>query len=79
MLKKKDLNIGTLALPPRIKETLQKKKSLMALDDVCSSQQIAVLAGEDCLLGSGSRIILTSREISKYLNLDVPKYTRLRN
>jgi hypothetical protein len=51
----------------------------MALDDVCSSQQIAVLAGEDCLLGSGSRIILTSREISKYLNLDVPKYTRLRN
>ncbi|KAJ6929152.1 hypothetical protein NC652_013121 [Populus alba x Populus x berolinensis] len=51
----------------------------MALDDVCSSQQIAVLAGEDCLLGSGSRTILTSREISKYLNLDVSLVKELEN
>ncbi|KAG6775294.1 hypothetical protein POTOM_018738 [Populus tomentosa] len=51
----------------------------MALDDVCSSQQIAVLAGEDCLLGSGSRTILTSREINKYLNLDVSLVKELEN
>jgi len=48
---------------PIIKRRLCKKKILLILDDVDNLEQLKVLAGELDWFGSGSRIIITTRDI----------------
>ncbi|XP_045787524.1 disease resistance protein RUN1-like [Trifolium pratense] len=45
-----------------IKKRLQKKKVLLVLDDVDKAKQIQVLAGGQDWFGSGSKIIITTRD-----------------
>ena len=45
-----------------IKNRLHNKKILLVLDDVNELDQLAKLAGEHCWFGSGSRIMITTRD-----------------
>ncbi|KAM4075778.1 hypothetical protein ACJW30_12G014100 [Castanea mollissima] len=60
-LKVQDVDKGVLM----IKNRLRNKKILLVLDDVNELDQLKKLVGERCWFGSGSRIMITTRD--KYL------------
>ncbi|KAK7261699.1 hypothetical protein RIF29_28016 [Crotalaria pallida] len=63
LLKENDLYIGTPnGVPPYVKRRLLRKKVLVVLDDVNDSEQLENLVGELDWFGSGSRIIVTTRD-----------------
>ena len=45
-----------------IKNRLHNKKILLVLDDVTELDQLKKLAGENCWFGSGSRVMITTRD-----------------
>ncbi|XP_050273670.1 disease resistance protein RUN1-like isoform X2 [Quercus robur] len=45
-----------------IKSRLRNKKILLVLDDVTELDQLKKLAGENCWFGSGSRVMITTRD-----------------
>ncbi|BAU02009.1 TMV resistance protein [Vigna angularis] len=57
-IKVRDINRGI----PLIKRRLERKKVLLVLDDVDKIEQLKVLAGECDWFGSGSIIIITTRD-----------------
>ncbi|KAB2602551.1 TMV resistance protein N-like [Pyrus ussuriensis x Pyrus communis] len=58
ILKKKDLSRGSTF----VRESLSRTKVLIVLDDVSDSMQMDHLAGKRLQYGTGSRIIITSRD-----------------
>ncbi|KAK7260018.1 hypothetical protein RIF29_25720 [Crotalaria pallida] len=59
----KDLKIDTAnGLPKYVEERLGRMKVLIVLDDVNDSNQLEILVGDHDRFGSGSRIIITSRD-----------------
>ena len=56
-LKVHDVHDGVLM----IKNRLHNKKILLVLDDVTELDQLEKLAGENCWFGSGSRVMITTR------------------
>ncbi|XP_050141840.1 TMV resistance protein N-like isoform X3 [Malus sylvestris] len=60
IFKEEDLSIGSTAVRIRLSRT----KVLVVLDDVSSSMQMERLAGDRLRYGTGSRIIITSRDRS---------------
>ena len=67
-LLKKLLMLNNLILPgvvdgvQMMKNRLRNKKILLVLDDVTELDQLEKLAGENCWFGSGSRVIITTRD-----------------
>ena len=45
-----------------MKDRLRNKKILLVLDDITELDQLEKLAGKNCLFGSGSRVIITTRD-----------------
>ena len=45
-----------------MKNRLHNKKILLVLDDITKLDQLEMLAGKNCLFGSGSRVIITTRD-----------------
>lgn len=63
LLKEHDLHIGTPnGLPPYIRRRLLRKRVLVVLDDISDSDQLENLVGALDCFGSGSRIIITTRD-----------------
>ncbi|KAK7383283.1 hypothetical protein VNO78_28957 [Psophocarpus tetragonolobus] len=63
LLKENDLHIGTPnGVPPYVKRRLVRKKVLVVLDDINDSEQLENLVGALDWFGSGSRIIVTTRD-----------------
>lgn len=63
LLKENDLQIGTPnGVPPYVKRRLIRKKVLVVLDDINDSEQLENLVGALDWFGSGSRIIVTTRD-----------------
>lgn len=63
LLKENDLYIGTPnGVPPYIKRRLLRKRVLVVLDDITDSEQLENLVGALDWFGSGSRIIVTTRD-----------------
>ncbi|TQD89200.1 hypothetical protein C1H46_025245 [Malus baccata] len=58
ILKEEDLSIGSTF----VRESLSRTKVLIVLDDVSDSMQMEHLAGKRLQYGTGSRIIITSRD-----------------
>ncbi|XP_048422100.1 disease resistance protein RPV1 isoform X2 [Pyrus x bretschneideri] len=58
ILKEEDLSMGSTSVRKRLSRT----KVLIVLDDVSSSMQIERLAGDRLRYGTGSRIIITTRD-----------------
>ncbi|XP_050254549.1 TMV resistance protein N-like isoform X1 [Quercus robur] len=54
-----------------IKNRLHNKKILLVLDDVNEGDQLKKLAGEHCWFGSGSRIMITTRDRHLLVNHEV--------
>ncbi|XP_050253756.1 disease resistance protein RPV1-like [Quercus robur] len=54
-----------------IKNRLHNKKILLVLDDVTELDQLKKLAGEHCWFGSGSRIMITTRDRHLLVNHEV--------
>ncbi|AES65521.2 TMV resistance protein N isoform X1 [Medicago truncatula] len=75
ILCEKDIRVGNVSRGISIiKRRLQRKKVLLVLDDVDKAKQIQVLAGGHYWFGSGSKIIITTRDkhllaIHEILNL----------
>ncbi|CAL0329618.1 unnamed protein product [Lupinus luteus] len=64
-----DIKLGDVSQGiPIIKRRLNQKKVLLVLDDVDKLQQLQALAGRSDWLGSGSRVIITTRD--KHLLLE---------
>lgn len=69
VLEEKNLNIGMRSVLPRfILNRLRRKKILFVLDDVSNVEQLTTLAGDHTWFGSGSRIIITSRDKQVLIN-----------
>nr|KYP58388.1 Putative disease resistance protein At4g11170 family [Cajanus cajan] len=63
LLKENDLHIGTPnGVPPYVKRRLVRKKVFVVLDDISDSEQLENLVGALDWFGSGSRIIVTTRD-----------------
>ncbi|XP_028802438.1 disease resistance-like protein DSC1 [Neltuma alba] len=63
LLKENDLHIGTPnGIPPYVKRRLLRKRVLVVLDDISDSDQLENLVGALDCFGSGSRIIITTRD-----------------
>ncbi|XP_061370718.1 disease resistance protein Roq1-like [Gastrolobium bilobum] len=63
LLGEKDIKVGDVNRGiPIIKRRLQRKKILLILDDVDKPKQLKVIAGGRDWFGSGSRIIITTRD-----------------
>lgn len=63
LLKENDLHIGTPnGVPPYVKRRLVRKKVLLVLDDISDSEHLENLVGALDWFGSGSRIIVTTRD-----------------
>ncbi|KAG4981592.1 hypothetical protein JHK84_035168 [Glycine max] len=63
ILGEKDIKVGDVSRGiPIIERRLRKKKVLLILDDVDKLVQLQVLAGGYCWFGSGSKIIITTRD-----------------
>jgi L1 cell adhesion molecule like protein len=63
ILYEKDIKVGDVYTGISIiKKRLQRKKVLLVLDDVDKAKQIHVLAGGQDWFGSGSKIIITTRD-----------------
>ena len=45
-----------------MKNRLRNKKILLVLDDITKLDQLEMLAGKNCLFGSGTRVIITTRD-----------------
>nr|XP_028958186.1 protein SUPPRESSOR OF npr1-1, CONSTITUTIVE 1-like isoform X2 [Malus domestica] len=58
ILKEEGLSIGSIS----VRERLSRTKVLIVLDDVSSSMQMERLAGSGLRFGTGSRIIITTRD-----------------
>ncbi|XP_050145750.1 disease resistance protein RUN1-like isoform X1 [Malus sylvestris] len=58
ILKEEGLSIGSIS----VRERLSRTKVLIVLDDVSSSMQMDRLAGDRLQFGTGSRIIITTRD-----------------
>ncbi|CAI8611989.1 unnamed protein product [Vicia faba] len=63
LLKENDLHIGTPnGVPPYVKRRLARKKVLLVLDDINDLEHLENLVGGLDWFGSGSRIIVTTRD-----------------
>ncbi|XP_054783916.1 disease resistance-like protein DSC1 isoform X2 [Prosopis cineraria] len=63
LLKENDLHIGTPnGIPPYVRRRLLRKRVLVVLDDISDSDQLENLVGALDCFGSGSRIIITTRD-----------------
>ncbi|XP_028763131.1 disease resistance-like protein DSC1 [Neltuma alba] len=63
LLKENDLRIGTPnGIPPYVRRRLLRKRVLVVLDDISDSDQLENLVGALDCFGSGSRIIITTRD-----------------
>lgn len=63
VLKKKHIKVGDVNRGiPIIKRRLHRKKVLLILDDVNKLKQLKVLAGGHDWFGSGSKVIITTRD-----------------
>ncbi|KAK4267281.1 hypothetical protein QN277_024081 [Acacia crassicarpa] len=63
LLKENDLHIGTpYGIPSYVKRRLLRKKVLVVLDDINDLDQLENLVGAFDCFGSGSRIIITTRD-----------------
>ncbi|AES67842.2 disease resistance-like protein DSC1 isoform X1 [Medicago truncatula] len=63
LLKENDLHIGTpIGVPPYVKRRLARKKVLLVLDDINDLEHLENLVGGLDWFGSGSRIIVTTRD-----------------
>ncbi|KAK9913877.1 hypothetical protein M0R45_037681 [Rubus argutus] len=68
---KRVCSLGTLSRGSKIMmERLSKKKVLLVLDDVGNFAQIEALLGKQYSFGSGSRIIVTTRDIQSLSGVD---------
>ncbi|XP_028774410.1 disease resistance-like protein DSC1 [Neltuma alba] len=63
LLKENDLHIGTPnGIPPYVRRRLLRTRVLVVLDDISDSDQLENLVGALDCFGSGSRIIITTRD-----------------
>ncbi|KAK4276221.1 hypothetical protein QN277_019191 [Acacia crassicarpa] len=63
LLKENDLQISTpYGMPPFVRRRLLRKRVLVVLDDISDSDQLETLVGALDCFGSGSRILITTRD-----------------
>ncbi|KAG8645873.1 hypothetical protein MANES_10G103100v8 [Manihot esculenta] len=63
VLQEREVRINTPDIESSyFKDMLHRKKVLIVLDDVNNTEQLEFLAGDHCWFGTGSRIIITSRD-----------------
>ncbi|XP_057988768.1 disease resistance-like protein DSC1 isoform X2 [Hevea brasiliensis] len=69
VLEETNLNMGMRSVLPRfIVNRLRRKRILIVLDDISNVEQLTTLAGDHNWFGSGSRIIITSRDKQVLIN-----------
>ncbi|XP_048228736.1 disease resistance protein RPV1 isoform X1 [Ricinus communis] len=69
ILEEENLHLGMRSILPRfILNRLRRKRILIVLDDVSNVEQLTTLAGDHSWFGSGSRVIITSRDKQVLVN-----------
>ncbi|XP_004305737.1 PREDICTED: TMV resistance protein N-like [Fragaria vesca subsp. vesca] len=73
LLGDKTLDIQSKTIDRTTAVKLSRKRVLVVLDDVDKSSQLEMLAGRDVTFGSGSRIIITTRDMQRVREMEVLK------
>ncbi|XP_062008726.1 disease resistance protein RPV1-like [Rosa rugosa] len=71
LLGDKTLDIQSKTIDRSTAVKLSRKRVLVVLDDVDKSSQLEMLAGRDVTFGSGSRIIITTRDDQRVRDIEV--------